>query len=152
MYLFNYQHKNIDRFTTSNKPRRITQMIKNAYHIKNKIITVTFERHQSRLVQRSKILAALVVGVKILFWHLFKTTFYVSGSELEEFLDFVIRSSQQGISVLDNDAYEQNWSLGQSFLFTVTVVTTIGKHSAWALEVTIKLLILNKETLWGVRS
>ena len=50
----------------------------------------------------------------------------INGSELEEFLDFVLRSNQQGISVLDNDAYEQNWSLGQSFLFTVSVVTTIG--------------------------
>jgi hypothetical protein len=46
---------------------------------------------------------------------------------MEEFLDFVIRSSQKGISVLDDDATQQNWSLGQSFLFTVTVVTTIGK-------------------------
>ena len=64
---------------------------------------------------------------KVLIYFHFYTVYL--GSELEEFLDFVIRSSQQGISVLDNDAYEQNWSLGQSFLFTVTVVTTIGEFN-----------------------
>ena len=35
-------------------------------------------------------------------------------------------SSQHGIGVLENDLNDNNWSLGQSFLFTVTVVTTVG--------------------------
>ena len=51
----------------------------------------------------------------------------IPGSDLEELLGFVIRTSQNGISVLDSDEYEVNWSLGQSFLFAVTVVTTIGE-------------------------
>ncbi len=32
----------------------------------------------------------------------------------------------KGVSILDKDEGQENWSFGQSILFTVTVVTTIG--------------------------
>lgn len=50
----------------------------------------------------------------------------VNKTELEILLEFVMQSSKQGISVLDAHLEEDNWSFGQSLLFTVTVVTTIG--------------------------
>ena len=52
---------------------------------------------------------------------------FFSGTEFEHLLHFVTEASQHGIGVLDGDLRDNNWSLGQSFLFTVTVVTTVGK-------------------------
>ena len=53
-------------------------------------------------------------------------TIHFSGTEFEEMLYFVTESSKRGIGVLDSNLVDNNWSLGQSLLFTVTVVTTIG--------------------------
>ena len=36
---------------------------------------------------------------------------------------------ESGISLLDRDKDEEIWQYGQGILFTVTVVTTIGKSS-----------------------
>ena len=56
-----------------------------------------------------------------------KWIIFFSGTEFEHLLHFVTEASQHGIGVLDGDLRDNNWSLGQSFLFTVTVVTTVGK-------------------------
>ena len=47
----------------------------------------------------------------------------VSSQELENLLDDIM---YRGISPRKRDLNRSNWSFGQSFLFTVTVVTTIG--------------------------
>ena len=44
--------------------------------------------------------------------------------ELEKLLDDIL---YRGISPRRRDLNRSNWSFGQSFLFTLTVVTTIGK-------------------------
>ena len=46
---------------------------------------------------------------------------------MEELLEEVLEAKDLGISVLDKHHQDNNWSYGQSILFTVTVVTTIGK-------------------------
>ncbi|XP_040576619.1 potassium channel subfamily K member 1 isoform X1 [Lepeophtheirus salmonis] len=45
-------------------------------------------------------------------------------SDLEDFLESIL--GHRGISPLAKDQFEQNWSLGQSILYTSTVITTIG--------------------------
>ena len=50
-----------------------------------------------------------------------------AGTEFEQMLLFVTESSKRGIGVLDSQIIDHNWSMGQSLLFTVTVVTTVGK-------------------------
>ncbi len=47
-------------------------------------------------------------------------------TELEELLTISEGYLESGISALDKNLGEENWSYGQSILFTVTVVTTIG--------------------------
>jgi len=49
----------------------------------------------------------------------------INETEFEQMLYFVTEYSKRGISVLDSSTLD-NWSLGQSLLFTVTVVTTVG--------------------------
>ena len=53
---------------------------------------------------------------------------FLLGSELEELLQEVLEAKDLGISVLDKHHEDNNWSYGQSILFTVTVVTTIGEE------------------------
>lgn len=50
----------------------------------------------------------------------------VDSDDLEDLLESSQDFIQDGISVLRKDEDEENWSFGQSVLFTVTVVTTIG--------------------------
>ena len=47
----------------------------------------------------------------------------VSSGDLEKLLDDIM---YRGISPKKRDLERSNWNFGQSFLFTVTVVTTIG--------------------------
>ena len=47
----------------------------------------------------------------------------VASADLERLLEEIL---YRGISPRRRDLDRSNWSLGQSFLFTVTVVTTIG--------------------------
>ena len=47
----------------------------------------------------------------------------VTSADLERLLEEIL---YRGISPRRRDLNRSNWSLGQSFLFTVTVVTTIG--------------------------
>ena len=49
-----------------------------------------------------------------------------SGSEVEDLLSKALEFHKDGISALDKHRYVQNWAFGQSVMFTVTVVTTIG--------------------------
>jgi len=49
---------------------------------------------------------------------------WVKDDDLEKLLDDIM---YQGISPREKDLSTSNWSFGQSLLFTVTVVTTIGK-------------------------
>ena len=51
------------------------------------------------------------------------------GTEFEELLSLFTESSGHGIGISDEDLDDNNWSLGQSFLFTVTVVTTVGNYN-----------------------
>ena len=51
------------------------------------------------------------------------------GTEFEELLSLFTESSGHGIGISDEDLDDNNWSLGQSFLFTVTVVTTVGNNN-----------------------
>ena len=57
---------------------------------------------------------------------LYTNCYIFSGTEFEELLSLFTESSGHGIGVSDEDLDDNNWSLGQSFLFTVTVVTTVG--------------------------
>jgi len=50
----------------------------------------------------------------------------INRTEFEQMLLFVTESSKRGIGVLDSQIIDHNWSMGQSLLFTVTVVTTVG--------------------------
>ena len=47
----------------------------------------------------------------------------VKDADLEKLIDEIM---YRGISPKQNDIENSNWSFGQSLLFTVTVVTTIG--------------------------
>ena len=46
---------------------------------------------------------------------------------MEELLEKVLSYKESGISLLERDKDEEIWQYGQGILFTVTVVTTIGK-------------------------
>ena len=48
----------------------------------------------------------------------------VSREDLEDLIDDIM---YRGISPRRKDFNNSNWSFGQSFLFTVTVVTTVGE-------------------------
>ncbi len=58
----------------------------------------------------------------------YKRTFVFPDSDLENLLQTSQDFMGKGISILDKDEEEKNWSFGQSVLFTVTVVTTIGSY------------------------
>jgi len=50
----------------------------------------------------------------------------MTGTDLEQLLSSAQSYNGDGISMLDSARHEDNWSFGQSVLFTVTVVTTVG--------------------------
>lgn len=50
----------------------------------------------------------------------------VPDQALEELIGEVVAASNRGVSATKNATGESNWSFGQSFFFTSTVVTTIG--------------------------
>ena len=54
---------------------------------------------------------------------------HVNRSEFEQLLHKITELHQQGIGFSDTDLDSNNWSIGQSLLFTVTVVTTVGMIS-----------------------
>ena len=47
-------------------------------------------------------------------------------SALEDLIVEIITANNRGVSAAKNTAGEQNWSFGQSFFFSSTIVTTIG--------------------------
>ena len=51
---------------------------------------------------------------------------HVNRSEFEQLLLKISELHSQGIGFSDSDLESNNWSIGQSLLFTVTVVTTVG--------------------------
>lgn len=58
-----------------------------------------------------------------------KLIFIFLDSELEEFIQEIIRGSERGISIANNSnnsSRELNWSFAQSLFFCSTIVTTIG--------------------------
>ncbi|XP_045480558.1 potassium channel subfamily K member 1-like isoform X2 [Harmonia axyridis] len=55
-----------------------------------------------------------------------KTFDCVRDQALEELIGEVVAASNRGVSATKNATGESNWSFGQSFFFTSTVVTTIG--------------------------
>ena len=62
----------------------------------------------------------------------------VNPRDLEKLLDDIL---YRGISPRGRDLQQSNWSFGQSFLFTVTVVTTIGEFFAWLYKVFIQVTV-----------
>ena len=50
----------------------------------------------------------------------------VSESELEQFISDVLSFESSGVSMLDGDLYKTEWNIGESILFVVTTLTTIG--------------------------
>ncbi|KAL5277497.1 KCNK1 family protein [Megaselia abdita] len=50
----------------------------------------------------------------------------MSEDDLEEFIKVIVDATNQGISPMKNASNELNWSFGQSFLFSTTLITTIG--------------------------
>ena len=54
--------------------------------------------------------------------------FIFSDEELEELITNIITANNRGVSAAKNVTGEPNWSFGQSFFFSSTIVTTIGKY------------------------
>ena len=52
---------------------------------------------------------------------------FETADELEDLLESMLSYKERGISLLERDKDKEIWQYGQSILFTVTVVTTIGK-------------------------
>ena len=52
-----------------------------------------------------------------------------TADELEDLLETMLSYKEKGISLLERDKDMEIWQYGQSILFTVTVVTTIGKST-----------------------
>ena len=50
----------------------------------------------------------------------------VNESELEKFISDVLSFESSGVSMLDDDLFRTEWNLGESILFVVTTLTTIG--------------------------
>lgn len=53
--------------------------------------------------------------------------FIVADQDLEELIVEIVRANDRGVSAVRNVTGEPNWSFGQSFFFSSTVVTTIGR-------------------------
>ena len=51
----------------------------------------------------------------------------VSERELEQFISDVLSFEDSGVSMLDDELNKTEWNLGESILFVVTTLTTIGK-------------------------
>ncbi|XP_011200546.2 potassium channel subfamily K member 1 [Bactrocera dorsalis] len=62
--------------------------------------------------------------------------------DLEEFLKAVITANDRGISPLRNATNEMNWSFGQAFFFSSTVITTIGYGHVTPLSQTGKIFCI----------
>ena len=50
----------------------------------------------------------------------------VNETELEKFISDIMKLEGSGVSILDKDLEKTEWNLGESILFVVTTVTTIG--------------------------
>ncbi|XP_054729479.1 potassium channel subfamily K member 1-like isoform X1 [Anastrepha obliqua] len=66
----------------------------------------------------------------------------ISDEDLEEFLNAVITANDRGISPLRNATNEMNWSFGQAFFFSSTVITTIGYGHVTPLSQTGKIFCI----------
>ncbi|XP_014097227.3 potassium channel subfamily K member 1 isoform X1 [Bactrocera oleae] len=66
----------------------------------------------------------------------------ISDEDLEEFLKAVITANDRGISPLRNATNEMNWSFGQAFFFSSTVITTIGYGHVTPLSQTGKIFCI----------
>ncbi len=53
---------------------------------------------------------------------------FFPAAELDEFLNEILLAHDRGVSVLKNSSSNvRNWNFGQSFFFSGTIITTIGK-------------------------
>ena len=52
---------------------------------------------------------------------------FITDSALEELIEVILEANNRGVSAAKNVTGEPNWSFGQSFFFSSTIVTTIGK-------------------------
>ncbi|XP_036318980.1 potassium channel subfamily K member 1-like [Rhagoletis pomonella] len=66
----------------------------------------------------------------------------IPDEDLEEFLKAVITANDRGISPLRNATNEMNWSFGQAFFFSSTVITTIGYGHVTPLSQTGKIFCI----------
>nr|XP_036227464.1 potassium channel subfamily K member 1-like isoform X2 [Bactrocera oleae] len=66
----------------------------------------------------------------------------LNDEDLEEFLKAVITANDRGISPLRNATNEMNWSFGQAFFFSSTVITTIGYGHVTPLSQTGKIFCI----------
>lgn len=69
---------------------------------------------------------ALKLRVESVLQNFLRTYPNVSDQALEDLITEVVAASNRGVSAIKNATGESNWSFGQSFFFTSTVVTTIG--------------------------
>ena len=51
----------------------------------------------------------------------------VNETELEQFISDVLSFEDSGVSMLDDELNKTEWNLGESILFVVTTLTTIGR-------------------------
>ena len=51
----------------------------------------------------------------------------LSERELEQFISDVLSFEDSGVSMLDDELNKTEWNLGESILFVVTTLTTIGR-------------------------
>ena len=58
----------------------------------------------------------------------FAATNAVNETKLEEFITEVLQFKGAGVSILDKDLEKKEWIFGEGILFSVTLLTTIGKN------------------------
>lgn len=57
---------------------------------------------------------------------MYKIVIYIDSS-LDDLIEEIVNANNRGVSLEKNGSAVPSWSFGQSFFFSSTVVTTIGK-------------------------
>lgn len=74
---------------------------------------------------------------------------FTPDDDLEKLIVDIIQANNRGVSAAKNVTSEPNWSFGQSFFFSSTIVTTIG--NAFVREVGVRVLtsacVLGQDTV-----
>ncbi|KAL3280120.1 hypothetical protein HHI36_017625 [Cryptolaemus montrouzieri] len=99
-----------------------------AFYVMFYVVFLTSGAMMFSLLERSSEVA-LQMRVESVVQNFLRTYPNVSDQALEDLISEVVAASNRGVSATRNATGESNWSFGQSFFFTSTVVTTIGKNS-----------------------